>query len=67
MTSNIAHTINRTEQFEEVCSKDFLEFKFGGRGYQVRTRRELRSLLIFNPVHVLYRTNLMILLPKRKC
>lgn len=22
------------ELFEEVCSKDFLEFKFGGRGYQ---------------------------------
>lgn len=29
-------TVSRQEQFEEVCSKDFLEFKFGGRGYQVR-------------------------------
>lgn len=35
MDSKSSCTINRTEQFEEVCSKDFLEFKFGGRGYQV--------------------------------
>lgn len=27
-------SVERSEQFEEVCSKDFLEFKFGGRGYQ---------------------------------
>lgn len=26
---------NRENLFEEVCSKDFLNFKFGGRGYQV--------------------------------
>jgi len=26
--------MSREELFEEVCSQDFLKFKFGGRGYQ---------------------------------
>ena len=27
-------SFSREPLFEEVCSKDFLEFKFGGRSYQ---------------------------------
>jgi hypothetical protein len=27
--------LSREPLFEEVCSVDFLKFKFGGRGYQV--------------------------------
>jgi hypothetical protein len=34
---SLSFSVTRTEQFEEVCSKDFLEFKFGGRGYQVHS------------------------------
>ena len=49
MDGKISCTINRTEQFQEVCSKDFLEFKFGGRGYQVRMTR--CKFVVFGPVN----------------
>eukprot|EP00606_Chrysophyceae_sp_TOSAG23-5_P001599 GSChrysophyteH2.ASY1.ANO1.821.1 assembled CDS len=50
---------SRTELFEEVCSTDFLKFKFGGRGYQdqlhdsiAKTKRlaGVRSELIEVPI-----------------
>jgi acetyl-CoA carboxylase carboxyl transferase alpha subunit len=52
--------MSRTELFEEVCSQDFLKFKFGGRGYQdqlydsiAKTKRlaGVRSELIEVPVN----------------
>jgi hypothetical protein len=37
MATSMINVLTREPLFEDVCSVDFLNFKFGGRGYQVST------------------------------
>jgi acetyl-CoA carboxylase beta subunit len=45
-------SVERSEQFEEVCSKDFLEFKFGGRGYQDQLNDSIAKTQVLAAVKV---------------
>jgi acetyl-CoA carboxylase beta subunit len=45
-------SVERSEQFEEVCSKDFLEFKFGGRGYQDQLNDSIAKTQVLSAVKV---------------
>ena len=42
----------RSEQFQEVCSQDFLQFRFGGRGYQDQLNDSIVKTQVLSAIKV---------------